>query len=123
VVVRQGYRTGYVYREPPVPEAEEGKQVPHSEVVVPPTVSSYTYSFEEDTGREATYVVTSCCFLQCCMKYRPCAKILKQGLLCETLIEDLQKYNQIDTEMKQNEIVVLHISLFIVFSMYFRTVG
>jgi len=48
-----------------VPEADEGKPVPHSEVIVPPTVSSYTYSFEEDTGREATYVITSCCFSQC----------------------------------------------------------
>lgn len=47
-----GYRTGYVYREPPVPQADEGKPVQHSEVVVPPTVSSYMYSFEEDTGKE-----------------------------------------------------------------------
>jgi len=60
----QGYRTGYVYREPAVPQADEGKQVQHSEVVVPPTVSSYTYSFEEDTGREATYV-TSWSILMC----------------------------------------------------------
>ena len=63
VITVQGYRTGYVYREPPVSEADEGKQAPPSEVVVPPTVSSYMYSFEEDTGREATYVFTSCCFL------------------------------------------------------------
>lgn len=49
-----GYRTGYVYHEPPVTETDEGKQAPPSEVVVPPTVSSYMYSFEEDTGREAT---------------------------------------------------------------------
>jgi len=57
----QGYRTGYVYREPAVPQADEEKQVPHSEVVVPPTVSSYTYSFEEDTGRESTYANVSHC--------------------------------------------------------------
>ena len=66
-VVVQGYRTGYVYREPLVSEADEGKQPLHSEVIVPPTVSSYTYSFDEDTGREATYVVASSrCFPQCC---------------------------------------------------------
>jgi len=52
----QGYRTGYVYREPPVSQADEGKPVQHSEVVVPPTVSSYMYSFEEDTGKEPKYV-------------------------------------------------------------------
>jgi len=41
-----------------VPQTEEVKPAPHSEVVVPPTVSSYTYSFEEDTGKEATYVIS-----------------------------------------------------------------
>jgi len=61
VGIVQGYRTGYVYREPPVPQAEEGKPAPHNEVVVPPTVSSYTYSFEEDTGKETTYVTISPC--------------------------------------------------------------
>lgn len=59
----QGYRTGYVYREAPVPQSDEGKQVQHGEVVVPPTVSSYMYSFEEDTGKEMTYVDVSCCYL------------------------------------------------------------
>ena len=54
VNIMQGYRTGYVYREPPVSQADEGKQVQHSEVIVPPAVSSHTYSFEEDTGKEPT---------------------------------------------------------------------
>lgn len=63
VITVQGYRTGYVYREAPVPKADEGKPVQHSEVVVPPTVSSYMYSFEEDTGKEATYVNILC---YCC---------------------------------------------------------
>ena len=55
-VTVQGYRTGYVYREPAASQADEGKPVQHSEVIVPPTVSSYMYSFEEDAGKEATYV-------------------------------------------------------------------
>lgn len=61
VIVVQGYRTGFVYREPVMPQADEGKQVQHSEVVVPPTVSSFTYSFEEDSGKEPTYVDDSHC--------------------------------------------------------------
>jgi len=62
-LLTQGYRTGYVYREPPVPQADEDKPTPHSEVVVPPTVSSYMYSFEEDTGKETTYVTAFHCLL------------------------------------------------------------
>lgn len=47
-----GYRTGYIYRESG-PQQDDSKQA-NSEVVVPPTTSSYTYSFEDDTGKKAS---------------------------------------------------------------------
>jgi adducin len=48
-----GYRTGYIYREPGVQQLDESKQA-NSEVVVPPTASSYTYSFEDDAGKQSS---------------------------------------------------------------------
>lgn len=45
-----GYRTGYLYREP---QLEDNKQI-NSEIMVPPTTSSFIYSFDEDTGNKSS---------------------------------------------------------------------
>ena len=47
-MIIQGHRTGYIYRQPLV-RSEERK--PHSDVVIPPASSSFTYVTEGDMDR------------------------------------------------------------------------